>query len=360
MTTTGALMTRELQGNLLADDAEALVNTVNTVGVMGKGIALQFKRAYPEMFRDYAKAAKAGEVVPGRMHVWETGAMGGPKYVINFPTKRHWKASSRLEDIDAGLADLVRVVREMGIESIALPPLGCGNGGLEWGVVAPRIRSAFEVFGDGVDVRLYVPAGAPPASAMVTRTRAPKLTPVRAALLKLMSAYHSVTFEWPGLVDTQKLAYFLQEGGEPMRLNFTKGSYGPYADNLRQALRDMEGHFITGFGDGSARPFEAEPLEVTNEARAALTEKLDASPETADRLDRVLDLVAGFEGTYDLELLATVHWVANRDGASSPEEASRQIRSWTARKADLFGPDHVETAWRALDQRGWMRVAQPA
>lgn len=120
-------MIRDMHGNLLADEADALVNTVNTVGVMGKGIALQFKRAYPEMFKAYARAAKDGTLETGRMHVWETGSLTGPRFIINFPTKRHWKAGSRIEDIDAGLTDLVRVVRDLGITSIALPPLGCGN-----------------------------------------------------------------------------------------------------------------------------------------------------------------------------------------------------------------------------------------
>ena len=147
-------MIREMHGNLLADDAVALVNTVNTVGAMGKGIALQFKRAYPDMFRAYERAAKAGELQPGNVHVWETGALDGPRYILNFPTKRHWRAPSRLEDIEAGLADLVRVVDELAIRSIALPPLGCGNGGLDWSVVAPLIWDALTPLADKVDVRV--------------------------------------------------------------------------------------------------------------------------------------------------------------------------------------------------------------
>ena len=150
-------MFRNVSGNLLADDADALVNTVNTAGVMGKGIALQFKRAFPAMFRDYAREAKAGRLRPGSMHVWATGAMTGPRYIINFPTKRHWKANSRLDDIEAGLADLVTVVRDLGIRSVALPPLGCGNGGLAWSDVEPRIRAAFEPLADAVEVRVYAP-----------------------------------------------------------------------------------------------------------------------------------------------------------------------------------------------------------
>jgi len=350
-------MIRDMHGNLLADEADALVNTVNTVGVMGKGIALQFKRAYPEMFKAYARAAKDGTLETGRMHVWETGSLTGPRFIINFPTKRHWKAGSRIEDIDAGLTDLVRVVRDLGITSIALPPLGCGNGGLDWGEVAPRIHAAFADLGDDVDVRVYPPGGAPAASEMINREQAPRLTPVRAALLTLMRAYHDVAWECPGPIETQKLAYFLQAAGEPLRLEFEKGHYGPYADGLRKTLRDMEGHFITGYGDGSSPALTAEPLEVLPEA--ATLAAVDASPETAARTARVLDLISGFEGNYDLELLASVHWAVNHENARDPQEASDVIRSWTRRKADLFGTDHVAIAWTALERGGWLRVPAP-
>lgn len=344
-----------VRGNLLADDADALVNTVNTVGVMGKGIALQFKRAYPEMFADYAREAKADRLAPGRMHVWETGSLTSPRFIINFPTKRHWKAGSRLEDIESGLTDLVRVVEELGIRSIAVPPLGCGNGGLPWAQVEPRIRAAFGQLSDTVDVRIYAPVGAPPAREMVDRTPVPALTPARAALLSLMTAYHCVAWEWPGLVDTQKLAYFLQEAGEPLRLSFNRGPYGPYADGLRKTLRDMEGHFITGYGDGSARPLDAEPLEVTTEAQSALQAAIGDAPATAARTNRVLELIGGFEGAYDLELLASVHWAAVHHAADTPADAVRVIREWTSRKAGLFGPHHVGVAWKALASGDWLK-----
>lgn len=348
-------MIRELRGNLLADDADAVVNTVNTVGVMGKGIALQFKRAFPEMFRDYERAAQAGELKIGQMHVWETGSLTGPRVIINFPTKRHWRARSRISDIDAGLVDLVRVVQDLGIHSIALPPLGCGNGGLDWADVAPRIFAAFDPVLDSIEVRLYVPAGAPPARDMVNRSAPPALTPMRAALLSLMLAYREIAWEWPGLIETQKLAYFLQEAGEPLRLEFSKGHYGPYADGLRKTLRDMEGHYITGFGDGAASPFDAERLEVTAPVEESLQRAVDQAPDTAARTAHVMDVVSGFESTYDLELLASVHWAVTREDARTPEQASRVIREWTRRKAGLFDEPHVASAWDVLQRKGWLR-----
>lgn len=160
-------MITQAHGNLLEADVDALVNTVNTVGVMGKGIALQFRRAYPEMFTSYARAVKSHDVQLGVMHVWPTGAMAGPRLIINFPTKGHWRAPSRLEDVERGLDYLVRVIRQLGIRSIAVPPLGCGNGGLDWSVVEPLIRSKLSSVPD-VDVRLYAPEGAPAAVDMPT------------------------------------------------------------------------------------------------------------------------------------------------------------------------------------------------
>lgn len=189
----------------------------------------------------------------------------------------------------------------------------------------------------------------------MNRTAAPTLTPVRAALLQLMAGYHAVAWEWPGLIGTQKLAYLLQEAGEPLRLFFVKAHYGPYTDSLRKTLRDMEGHFITGFGDGSASPLDAESLEVTEHAQERLPTVMSEVPDTAARTTQVLGLISGFEGTYDLELLASVHWAVTRDGARTPDEASRTIRKRTKRKATLFSTDHVATAWEALEHRGWLR-----
>ncbi|THJ71345.1 macro domain-containing protein [Candidatus Frankia alpina] len=158
-------MITEAAGNLLQADVDALVNTVNTAGVMGKGIALQFRRAYPEMFVAYQDAAKAGQLELGRMHVWPTGSFTGPRYVINFPTKGHWRSRSRLTDVERGLGDLVRVVGELNVRSLAVPPLGCGHGGLDWQQVEPRIRAAFGDLDQDVHVLLYPPEGPPLAVA---------------------------------------------------------------------------------------------------------------------------------------------------------------------------------------------------
>ena len=151
-----------VQGNILEADAEALVNTVNCVGVMGKGIALQFRQAFPENFKEYAKACRGGLVRPGKMLVVATNRLVNPRYIINFPTKRYWKAKSRMEDIESGLTALVSDVRRLGIRSIAVPALGCGLGGLPWPEVQRRMRDAFEQLPE-VRWLVYEPAGTPDA-----------------------------------------------------------------------------------------------------------------------------------------------------------------------------------------------------
>jgi O-acetyl-ADP-ribose deacetylase (regulator of RNase III) len=349
-------MITEARGNLLEADVDALVNTVNTVGVMGKGIALQFKRAYPEMFKAYARAAKRGELSLGQMHVWETGLMTGPRFIINFPTKGHWKARSRLDDVARGLDALVETIRDLGIKSIAIPPLGCGQGGLDWLVVEPLIADKLAKV-PAVDARVYPPVGAPSAASMVTAGPAPRLTPVRGALLTLMSDYSKHALGSPTLIEVQKLAYFLQAAGEVLNLRFEPHHYGPYADTLRKVLRDLEGHYIKGFGDGSSKVGEAAPIDVMPGAADAATALIEADDATAEHLRRVLDLVEGFESSYGLELLATVHWllVHQPELADDMDELSRRVQSWTPRKRQLFGTEHVRTAARTLIERGWVR-----
>lgn len=346
-------MIKETSGNLLLADAEALVNTVNTEGVMGKGIALQFKKAYPAMYEDYRSAAKAGKIRLGHVQVWPTGQMTGPKYIINFPTKGHWKSRSKVTDIEAGLVDLIAAIRTLGISSIAVPPLGCGNGGLDWSEVEPRIVRAFEQVPD-VDVLLFAPEGAPAASEMAKSADRPEMTPGRAALVDLMHRYTLQSFMTPGLIESQKLMYFLQVAGQPLRLNFKQHYYGPYADNLRHVLNVVEGHFISGFGDGSASVANAEPLSVLPEAANEAARALANDRDTQERIRRVLVLADGFESAYGLELLATVHWVATQEAIESDDEIVAKVWEWSPRKARMFTEDHVRVALEALRGQGWL------
>ncbi|MBY0310915.1 MAG: macro domain-containing protein [Phycisphaerales bacterium] len=344
-------MIENAQGNLLQAGAEALVNTVNCEGVMGKGIALQFKQAYPEMAKAYEKACTRGDVVPGRMQVWETGALAGPKYIINFPTKREWYKKSRYEDIQSGLAALVAEIQRLKIESIAVPPLGCGNGGLSWAKVRPMIEAAFAAL-PGVRVLLFAPAGAPAAAERVVNTQRPKLTRARALFLAAIDRYSVLAYSIT-LLEIQKLAYFLQEAGEPLRLKFQKAPYGPYADNLNKVLEVLEGHYTHGF-DGERSPEK----EITLGAEAAKeAESFLASEEgTRQRLSRVAELIEGFETPYGMELLSSVHYVATHDAerAASADDAVRLVHGWNAHKQQAMSAEHIRLAWNHLQSRGWI------
>jgi len=342
------------QGNLLEAPVVALVNTVNTQGIMGKGIALQFKQAFPEMFRDYEKASKAGEIHLGKVHVYDLGGLtGGPRWIINFPTKGHWRERSRLADIEAGLQDLVATVRRLGIRSIAVPPLGCGNGGLEWADVRPRIEAAFAELPD-VKVHLFAPGHAPGPEAMPNRTERPKMTVGQAALIALIDRYlQGLLDPFVSLLEIHKLMYFLQEAGQELRLQYEAKPYGPYAKNLRQVLIRLEKHYTQGYGDGKDAPTRSIELlpGAVEEAKAFLVQHSDI----LKRMDRVVELIEGYEDSYGLELLSTVHWVMRHDpeAREKPQAAIAAVRNWTPRKRRNLKPDHLLKAWQRLKEQGW-------
>jgi len=344
-------MIKITRGNILEADTEALVNTVNCVGYMGKGIALQFKKAYPENFKAYERACRVKDVHPGKMFVYETGSMWNPKYIINFPTKRHWRGKSQLEDIEAGLQALIKEVKKLGITSLAIPPLGCGLGGLDWGMVRPMIEKAFSTLPE-VHVFLFEPAGAPEAKTMPVRTQRPRMTVARALFIRLMRQYTELAYRLT-LLEIQKLAYFLQEAGEPLRLNYQAHVYGPYAHNLNKVLEILEGHFIRGYGDTQKPDVEIELLPGAIKKANVFLEK---HRKSQDRLTRVAELIEGFETPYGMELLSSVHWVAHHDPAPvrNADEAVRRIHDWNERKRRMFRSEHICIAWGRLEEKGWL------
>jgi len=338
-------------GDILAEDAEALVNTVNCVGFMGRGIALQFKKAWPENFRAYAAACRRNEVLPGRMFVFETGHVTNPRLIVNFPTKRHWRGSSRMEDIESGLRSLVKEVRSRGIRSIAVPPLGAGLGGLEWAEVRARIEEAMRNLPD-VKVIVFEPTEAPLPGVGARAKRVPKMTAGRAALVGLMDRYLAGLLDpFVSLLEVHKLLYFMQEAGEPLRLRIAKGPYGPYAENLRHVLSEIEGYYVSGYGAGGDRP--EKPLDLVpgavEDARAVLAER----PETLARFERVGKLVEGFESPFGLELLATVYWVVTREAAACDEDVVSRTYAWAERK-QKFSRRQILLTHRLLGERGWL------
>lgn len=338
-----------LQGDITRDQADALVNTVNCVGFMGRGIALQFKKVFPENNRDYVAACKRQELQPGRMFVHLNSSLAGPRYIINFPTKRHWRGKSRLEDIELGLMDLVRVVQDLGVKSIAIPPLGAGLGGLDWREVRPLVVAAARRLPD-TTVRIYEPTESPTPQALTQRP--PPMTPGRATLIKLIASYlngmmdHSVT-----LLEVHKLMYFAQRAGEPLRLTFVAGQYGPYAENLRHVLRAIDGHMIAGYGDGGDKPDKE--LSLVPGVLEEATEFITTHPSTDARFDRVAELVEGFESPVGLELLASVDWIASHGEAANSAAAVVAMHNWNERKRKFTAPQ-IKAAWDRLETEGWI------
>jgi O-acetyl-ADP-ribose deacetylase (regulator of RNase III) len=337
-------------GDILKAEVEALVNTVNCVGVMGRGIALQFKNKFPENFKAYAAACRRRTVEPGSMFVFETGTLPYPHFIVNFPTKRHWRGKSRIEDIEAGLVDLAAVIRKRDITSVAVPPLGSGLGGLDWHEVRGRIEKTLML--PGVRVIIYEPAGAPQSDVMAHAAEVPVMTASRAAMVELMRRYTAGLLDpFVTLLEVHKLMYFLQESGEKLRLRYSTALYGPYADNLRHVFNAIEGYFISGYADGGDRPDKE--MQLVPGAIKDAERELQKHPDTRERFERVADLVNGFESSFGLELLATVHWVVKKEHAETMEDVIRRTYAWNARKKQ-FSERQIGIAVSVLTQKGWI------
>ena len=347
-------MIKFLQGNLFDAPTEALVNTVNTVGVMGKGIALMFKDAFPANFDAYSQAVKRKEIKVGKMFVTENSSFEGPRWLINFPTKNHWRQPSKFEWIVDGLRDLRRVVEEKGIKSMALPPLGCGNGGLDWSLVKPEIERAFSTL-DGVDVWVFEPTLK--YQNVAKRQGMMKLTPARALIAEMIRRYWVLGIECTNL-EVQKLGWFLERTikelnvGDPLDLRFVADKYGPYSDRLRHLLDGLDGSYLhcdkrlsdagpsdTIWFDDEKRPFL--DLYLKQEQAIGLCAILD---RTADRID-------GFESPLGMELLSTVDWLILKEGCAASVDGIREgLRRWPAggtageRKQRIFDDRLIELA----------------
>lgn len=328
------------KGDLLKAPVDALVNTVNTVGVMGKGIALQFKRAFEDNNRAYEAACKRGEVQVGKMFVFERNALDQPHYIINFPTKKHWRNPSKLEYVEAGLVDLVRVVRELNIRSLALPALGAGSGKLDWALVRPLIERAFAPLPE-VRVMVFEPQ-TEVSHELTPQTKRPALNPNRAAFLRAVASYGALgdTF---GRLQAQKLAYFLQAAGLNLKLEFERNEYGPYAEKLNFLLQHLEGHYIKGYGDRLNRSAMYLLPGVLDEVVAFLADY----PGADEAAHKAAQIIEGFETPYGLELLATVHLVVHQEGADTWPQVLEAVHGWSERKRN-FPEQHIRMAWEHL------------
>jgi O-acetyl-ADP-ribose deacetylase (regulator of RNase III) len=342
-------MIRFTQGNLLEARVDAVVNTVNTVGVMGKGIALMFKERYPENYKAYAAACKANEVKVGEMFVTAGVELDGPRWIVNFPTKKDWRHPTRLEWVISGLDALKKIIQEKNIKSIAIPPLGCGNGGLDWRVVRPLMEKALRDIGN-VEITIYEPT--PQYQNVAKKQGVEKLTPARALIAEMIRRYWVLGIECT-LLEAQKLAWFLERTikrmslEDPLKLGFAADRYGPYANRLTHLLNGLDGSYLhcdKRLADAS--PFDTIWFEDSKREKLQLYLKSKAAREYLPALEATDELIDGFQSPLGLEALATVDWLIAREGAEPNLPSIRQgIRNWPA------GPAHAERKERLFNDR---------
>ncbi|MEM9619173.1 MAG: macro domain-containing protein [Pseudomonadota bacterium] len=347
------------KGNLLEAEADALVNTVNTVGVMGKGIALMFKEAFPENYEQYKAACKAKQVRTGEMFVTERlNLMASPRWIINFPTKQHWRSPSKMEWIVDGLQDLKRVITDNQIKSIALPPLGSGNGGLNWSDVRQEIVDALEEL-DGVDVIIYEPTSR--YQNVAKKTGVEKLTPARALVAELVRRYAVLGIQCT-LLEVQKLAYILERQikssgiNNPLDLRFEANKFGPYADRLAHLMNALDGSYIQcDKRIADASPFDVVRFNDTKADRISVYLKSDDAKPFTDALRETVELIDGFESPLGMELLATLDWLIEEQGVAPERDAVRAaLETWPggvdagARKNELFADRMIDVALERL------------
>ena len=354
------------RGNLLEADVEAVVNTVNTVGIMGKGIALMFKEKFPRNFEAYARACDAGEVRIGRMFVTENKELFGPKWIINFPTKTHWRVKTKIEWVEEGLEDLARVIREKGIRSIAVPPLGCGNGGLDWDDVRPLIASKLGEL-DDVDAIVYEPTAK--YQNVAKRTGAEKLTPARALVAEMVRRYCLLGIDC-SILEVQKLAWFIERGvkrlqvADPLKFRFQANRYGPYSHNLTKLLDSLDGSYLRC----DKRLADADPLDSIwfNEAKYDRVQAYLRSGEGkqfAGVLEWASSIIDGFESPLGMELLATIDWMMQNDDIEpSVEGVMMSLKNWAGgaqsgqRKLKIFDERLVRIALKQIDAANHLPV----
>jgi O-acetyl-ADP-ribose deacetylase (regulator of RNase III) len=333
-------MIKYIEGNLLESTAQALVNTVNTVGVMGKGVALQFKNNFPNNYRMYLKACKEGSIVIGKLFVFEEESMlQGKKIIINFPTKTDWRKPSEYSFIDKGLTDLIRVIHTYQIKSIAIPPLGSGNGGLIWNNVKEIMETRLKNV--DCDIHIYQPNF---VVNEVLRKERVKLTPARAMLLSVLFDLVR-NGEFVSEFASEKIAYFLQRFGaqNDFKLEFHPEFYGPYSGKVKHVLYYLNGSYISGYSAKDKKPFEE--LDIIPDAESDVNAFLERNENKEFKLiaDKTKLFLSGFYSSFGLELLSTVDFIIQEKKVNSVDEVTKYL--WSDRKKILFSnPKFVSMA----------------
>ena len=353
-------------GDLLKSSAQTLVNTVNTVGVMGKGIALEFKKRFPEMYEDYVLRCKSGQVRLGQPYLYRQ--LVGP-WILNFPTKEHWRSVANLESIKQGLQLVVDKHQEWGITSIAFPPLGCGLGGLDWEVVGPTIGSYLAKL--DIPVELYAPHGTPCGQVSLEfilginspahdpESRAANQVPAGwVAIVEILNRVKQEEYHWPiGRTTFEKISYFATMAGIDTGLDFSQGSFGPHSplySSMRAKLiqNGLLAESILG------KMHEQRPGMTFSDSLLSAHQLA----EWNDTLDRVADLFVRIQTTKQSELAASAHFAAHKlakDKGRVPDEQEvfEYVKDWKARRRDGPYPDaDIAEAIRSLAILGWLDV----
>lgn len=329
-------------GNLLESKAEALINTVNTIGVMGKGIALQFKNVFPHNFKVYYKACKDKEVKIGKLLIVEDESLlSGKKFIINFPTKTTWRKPSEYDYIERGLVDLIKIIKKHNISSIAIPPLGAGNGGLKW----EKVKAILEKYLKDIDCDVFIYEPNTRIKEVMKKERV-KLTVARAMLLSVL--YELVrNGEFVSEFAAEKVAYFLQRfgGRDALRLNFRANFYGPYSGKVKHVLYYLNGSYITGYSSKDKKPFEE--LGIVPDGENAVCDFLNKpeNKEYKEIVAKTKQFLQGFYSPFGLELLSTIDFIRIDKNVDTIEDVTRELENWSDRKKTLFtNPRFIKVA----------------
>lgn len=334
-------------GDLLKDPSEALVNTVNCVGVMGKGVALQFKRRWPENYEQYRKVCHEKSLRPGRMNVFKIDRLIGgeePKYIVNFPTKDHWKAKSKLEYIEDGLDALADVILKYQIKSIALPPLGCGNGGLDWGIVRPLIQRKLGKF-NNIDINIYGPM--PDEGEPEYAENHFKMTESRSLLIKTLADLEQIFLDGIDRLSLQKIAYLLQGMGVVLNVDYTRNLYGPYSIGMKKAFVSLNKKRIISGLNSSIKQ-----VTVTKNGFAKADEFIALNRIDDSVIKKLNVLIEGLDSPYGLELLTTTHWLYHHKKITEIEKIFNENLKMGKNKRNVFTQEEIELAYKRLREDG--------
>ncbi len=333
-------MIKYIKGNILESSAQALVNTVNTVGVMGKGIALQFKKTFPSNYKSYFEACKKNEIKIGKLFVFiDSNMLTGQKIIINFPTKTDWRKPSEYEYIEKGLDDLIGIINQHNIKSIAIPPLGAGNGGLEWEKVKKIINTKLQNI--NVDIYIYEPTKQIKEHLKKERV---KLTKARALLLFVL--YDLVkNGEYVSEFSSEKICYFLQIFGAKkyFKLKYSPNFYGPYSGKVKYILNILNGSYIMGYSDMNKKPFE--PLTLLADGYETVKDYITSDTELSVIAKKTTNFLNGFYSDFALELLSSTYFIVSENKTFDKELVLTKLSKWNDRKRSLFSNDkYIEIA----------------